>query len=526
MKKAIELIRVSTQGQADDDKAGIPAQRASNRRTAAAAGLEIVRTIELTDVSGTAVLRSPEIQELLRLIESPDIEGVVAREFSRLMRPERFEDFILLQAFADTKTVLYLPEGPIDLSTKAGSFMGGMRALMAGWERREILERMHGAQEEMRRAGKFASGQLPFGVAYENNRWSYTGEAEKIREAFRLVLTTSLPYAGIARRLNLGRTNLRCMLSNPIYSGWRVVDQKRDPSPAGYVPRPNGRQGYRKKIRRTPEEVIRIRVMDGIVSESDFAAVQEILSSRANREQAIRTKNQPRYMFNGFLRCAACGMPMYSHKNQTAEYYYCKLNGTRERQKDPAGGCRTPYVMAKKIEPKIDEMFSVRLQHESTLAGIAEHFAKQSKNRVAGQAHDPEAVKQQIELLKAKRTRILDSFYDGIIDRQQRDERLASVSSDIEAYKGLQSRLPANKPALDVDGLVDLLSVFAEMAYLPREDKRSLLRAAHAEVSVHGYTIKSLSLRALPISTHTDSRFPMAASVAIPPQALIIPINW
>src|ERR1043166_4772503 len=113
-KDVIELIRVSTEGQAALDRAGIPAQRAVNRKTAAQYDLNIVRSIEMSDVSGAAVLRAPEIQELLRLIEAPQIKGVVAKEFSRLMRPENFSDYVLLQAFAETNTVLYLPEGPID----------------------------------------------------------------------------------------------------------------------------------------------------------------------------------------------------------------------------------------------------------------------------------------------------------------------------------------------------------------------------------------------------------------------------
>ena len=55
-KKCIELIRVSTEGQAADDRASIPAQRAINRRTAANYGLDIVKSIEISDVSGASVL--------------------------------------------------------------------------------------------------------------------------------------------------------------------------------------------------------------------------------------------------------------------------------------------------------------------------------------------------------------------------------------------------------------------------------------------------------------------------------------
>src|SRR5580692_695872 len=102
MKKVLELIRVSTQGQAAGDRASIPAQRAVNRRTSAQYGLEIVHSIEIADVSGACVLLAPEMQQLIRRMQSPEIHGVVAREFSRLMRPENFEDFALLQAFVES----------------------------------------------------------------------------------------------------------------------------------------------------------------------------------------------------------------------------------------------------------------------------------------------------------------------------------------------------------------------------------------------------------------------------------------
>src|SRR5215510_11173481 len=133
-RNVIELIRVSTEGQAADDRAGIPAQREVNRRTAAQFGLTIVKSIEMSDVSGAAVLSAPEMQELLTLIESPDIHGVVAKEFSRLMRPEKFTDYALLQHFIDTNTILYLPDGPIDLASKLGRFFGTIRAAIAGLE--------------------------------------------------------------------------------------------------------------------------------------------------------------------------------------------------------------------------------------------------------------------------------------------------------------------------------------------------------------------------------------------------------
>jgi hypothetical protein len=92
MKRAIELVRVSTVGQASDDHASIESQRTLNRRTAAQYGLTIVKSIEMAGVSGTAVLLAPEFQEMIRLMADPEIHGVIAREFSRLMRPENYAE--------------------------------------------------------------------------------------------------------------------------------------------------------------------------------------------------------------------------------------------------------------------------------------------------------------------------------------------------------------------------------------------------------------------------------------------------
>jgi len=163
LKKVIELIRVSTEQQAASDRASIPAQRAVNARTCSQYDLEIVRTIEVTDVSGACVTTAPEIQELVRLMQAPEIHGVVTREFSRLMRPENFGDYALLQSFVDSKTVLYLPEGPIDLTSKSGRLMGAIRAAMAGMDRTEILERVWSAKEVKRKRGNWPRARLCWG---------------------------------------------------------------------------------------------------------------------------------------------------------------------------------------------------------------------------------------------------------------------------------------------------------------------------------------------------------------------------
>ena len=227
MKRCMELIRVSTSGQAAEDKASIPTQRAINRQTAVAYGLTIIKTIELSDVSGAQVLLAPEIQEMLRLMNDPEVHGVIVREFSRLMRPENFADYAMLQAFVDSETLLYLPDGPIDFSSDTGMLTGTMRAVMGGMERRELVRKMWRIKEQKRREGGFSQSRvcLPFGVAY-NSGWHFTNDAERVREAFRLVTAGNTSYSSVGRMVGISAFNLRNILRNPIYKGTNIYNDR------------------------------------------------------------------------------------------------------------------------------------------------------------------------------------------------------------------------------------------------------------------------------------------------------------
>ena len=70
MPKAIALVRVSTEEQAAEDRAGLPAQRVEIERIAAAHGLAIVEWVELHGVSGAAVLSDPRFDALLSRLRS------------------------------------------------------------------------------------------------------------------------------------------------------------------------------------------------------------------------------------------------------------------------------------------------------------------------------------------------------------------------------------------------------------------------------------------------------------------------
>jgi DNA invertase Pin-like site-specific DNA recombinase len=154
MKRVIELIRVSTEQQAGNDREGLNGQRDANKFTAQSNGLTIVKRFEIVDVSGANTLHCPEMQELLSWVERPEIEGIVCVMFSRLIRSQNNSDLAtFLDILRENNCLIYLPAEIIDPSTDSGLLIGGIQGLLAGQELRSLIKNMWRGKEAKRRRG-------------------------------------------------------------------------------------------------------------------------------------------------------------------------------------------------------------------------------------------------------------------------------------------------------------------------------------------------------------------------------------
>jgi DNA invertase Pin-like site-specific DNA recombinase len=492
MKRVIELIRVSTEGQADEDRASIPSQRAINRRTAAVYGLEIVKSVELVNVSGASILRTPEMQALLKSIEDPNIHGVVVREFSRVMRPDSFGDYVLFQTFQETGTILYLPDGPLDLNSKTGKLVAGLRAIIAGNELSEIRERIWSAKEEKRKAGKLGQSQLvlPFGVGYEEQRGFFYGpQAEKVREAFRRFMAGERSYAKLAELVGVTPRGMHVIMRNPIWKGWRVIDKKRDLSTSGRRTSADGRQGDRPKIKRSPDEVIRVKVIDNpILSEEEFLSVQRIMDMKSRMHWRSNPRAGHAFTYSGFLICGECGSLIYG-KFAKKHYYVCKTHAARPGAAPKK--CEAPNMKREQLELKLDEVFGVRLTSKdfiATLIGELESAYNSGaiRSRIA-------RLEGEVGKLRKKRERVLDAYFEGILQRNERDARLASLDKEMKFTEGMLMR-ETPKPALTVREMASAFSPLFDWQFLGRESKRRILQATIPEIHVRDYAVSGIAV--------------------------------
>ena len=204
-----------------------------------------------------------------------------------------------------------------------------------------------------RRRGELAQSSivLPFGVGYEEGKgFYYEPKAELVREAFRQFLAGNQSYAQLAKMVGVTPRGMHIILRNPIWTGWRVIDKKRDPSGAGKYASVNGRQADRRKVERAAEDVIRVQVIEKpLITPVEFETVQQIMDLKERKHWRSRTDYEHRFTYNGFLTCSSCGEVVHTALARH-DYYACKGRRT-------AHTCDTKYMGREKLEGVLDGLF-------------------------------------------------------------------------------------------------------------------------------------------------------------------------
>ena len=481
-KNVVELLRVSTSGQADEDRAGLPRQAEANRITISRHSLTVIRQYRLVDVSGAATLYAPEVQEMLSLIRSGQAQGIVTADFDRLLRPDDFRSLAILQDIKEAGALIYLPDQVIDLSTQAGFLMSGLQSVIAGNELVQIKKRMIGAKEEKRRQGKHPGNNLclPLGVGYDRKAeaYFYTPEAERVRELFDLFHMEGVHNLyEIGRRTGFSPQTVKNLLCNELYIGWRHYKQKRSPERRL---KDGGRRADRKKIVRAPDEVIRVKVInEPLVPETVFWEVQEVLAEKKQNFTSRRSEACELFLFKGMLRCGHCGAPMYTVPGGKAgpnkDYYYCRsLHASWRGKSEP---CPAHYLRREVVEAMVIRFITENLADKEFVAQALEDAL------MVGQDIQHDRAREEIEAklgkIEKKRKRAVALHLDGILEREDLDAALAEVASE----KGrLESKLEAMMAVRPVPSPEDLdawagqtSKAFAAFIFWKKAEKRKFL---------------------------------------------------
>lgn len=448
--RVVSLVRVSTVEQAAEGRGGLDRQRAVVARTIAAKNLDCIQAYELVGVSGTVTGRDPEIRETLARVLSGEVQGLVCADLDRLFRPDQPESFGILQVFKDSGALIYAGGDIYDLTQGSGLLFSSIRSAIAGYELTLMRERQQGAKEAKRRAGKCPTNRLTLGlgICYDRKTetWGFTPEIAKVKELFFAFDSGVHNYGELGRRFGLNPATVRVILQNPIYTGWRVISQKR----GGKRVSKSGKT-YRVKVARSDEEVIKNKVLEGVVPDELFERVQkEMQKTKYNFIERLRS-NDTVNLNAGVAFCACCGEPLQitsgkrrTEAGRTPGTHICKSNHYLYKKR--LGGCRQPHTRADWFDAATTELTATILGDPERLAAILEQSSKRQRESLIPFPGSLSSAELEAKLQK-RDARLLEAYEEGAISLAELKLKRTAIRNEREALAKLDT--PKSAPSHD-----------------------------------------------------------------------------
>lgn len=513
----IGVLRVSTDGQAGKDGEGLERQRASVRRIAERHGADL-QMIEIIDVSGSDVADSLvwNDQVLPALIRDPDAH-VAADALDRLVRADSF-DLRVLQRLKALRRRIYLPDQTYDLALPTDVMIVTMFAAVGGHEKASINRRANEGKEAHRKAGRWVSGSIAVGIAYDKktSRWGYTEDAALVRDAFRAYVEDRATADSLALRLGRSRGTMANILRNPLYKGLMVIDEKRGEP---YAKVRDGKQPHRRHVKRAPDEIISVRVYGGegqleqLVPDGMWDAAQARLRANAEGQSRSREVTAPQGYFSGFLRPAAApdvtvdagqGFVRYSLR-ETRHVVYAHTTGALHNNivrytcccKMPRfvasgiGRCDVGDPPAMRVNAAVDRYLADLTTDPEVLNGMR---ADLDEKRPDG-AVERRVLERKIEDVARREARLADLYVDGRIDRVVHDKRqdaLRAEKADLVDKLGRLDSTPEGPTVAQIEALGHAWKFDASWSHTA---KRAWLKRYVWAIHVSRKGVESITLR-------------------------------
>ncbi len=499
--RVVELVRLSTEEQYGDGRVGILRQKEENKRTVDKHHLTIDHSIELIDVSGTSVMKTPEIKNLVKLMGEGRIQGVVISDVDRLLRLDDFRDLSLLQEFIDHNVLIYLPDNVIDLNTQSGFLFGGIQSIISGNELTQIKKRMLNAKEIKRKQGGHPNSDLslPMGVGYNRKKESYYYNKDSliVKEIFNLFYNKSIHnYRELERITGVKHRTIYNLLQNKLFIGVREYRYKR--SNVKNI-REDGRQGDRKKILRSEDEVIsNIVINEPLIDQSVFQSVQIIIKNRREKYHIKRKNGNEKFLYSSFLRCGYCGSKIYSATGSGShrDYYACSL-------KKSVSECASYYLRRELFDNTITHFISNELSSKIYLNKLINYVMSVI----------PDSIENKVNLLatelkshQIKKEKLLDLYLDNIYSKNELEEKNQIIS---EKIRYLEIEIDQNKKILlstDSNFIKRCLAIVSRMATgfseLSVTEKRKFIRETFPSFTLVKEGVKSFTLSVCALGSH------------------------
>ena len=461
-KQVALYARVSSEQQAEAKT--IESQLAEIRARIAADGFDLTPVLEFVDdgYSGSTVVR-PALERLRDVAAAGGMDRLYVHCPDRFARNYAYQVLLLDELTQRGVEVIFLNRPPGQ--TPEDQLLLQVQGVIAEYERAKFLERSrrgkrHAAQEG--RVGILC--HAPYGYRYVNKQQGggearfemVFDEARVVQQVFVWVGEKRCTINEVCRRLHQAGIRTQTskehwdhktiwdMLKNPAYKGEAAFGKTRWMPVGPRLRAPRGRPAHSRRgyagNDAPKEEWITIPV-PALVDVALFDSVQEQLEE--NRRRARISEKGSRYLLQGLLVCAKCG------------YAYCgRTNDERNAYYRCGGAMNIPRQGFERVcwnkELRMDQADVAVWQEVCRLLENPQRLEQEYRQRLQPQQqpHEHEGMLAQMSKLRRGIARLIDSYADGLIDKQEFEPRVTRMR---ERMQHLEEQLQHLKEESEVE---------------------------------------------------------------------------
>jgi site-specific DNA recombinase len=516
--------RVSSEHQAEANT--IDSQVAALRERITADGGDLRRVLEFIDAgySGSSLVR-PALERLRDVAAAGGLDRLYVHCPDRLARHYAYQ-VLLLEELAQRGVEVIFLNRPLG-HTPEDELLLQVQGVIAEYERAKFLERSRRGKRHAAQAGRVGVlCHAPYGYRYvpkpeggEDARFDIVDdEARVVQQVFMWVGQERCTINAVCRRLHQAGIRTRTgkehwdhktiwdMLKNPAYKGEAAFGKTRwtPVGPRLHAPRgrpAHSRRGYSGK--EVPKDEWITIPVPALVETAVFEAVQAQLDE--NRRRARIPAKGSRYLLQGLLICIQCGYAYCGRTNDARHAYYRCAGAMNIPRQGFARVCwNKPLRMDQTDAAVWHEVCQLLAQPERLEQAYRQRLHPQAQS----QAH--QGLETQIGKLRRGMARLIDSYAEGLIDKQEFEPRVTRMRARVQHLEAQVEHLKAEREMEEELRLVvGRLETFAAKVYngLQQADfqtRREIIRSLVKRVEVDQQHIR-IVFRVSPTSVPPSS---------------------
>jgi len=363
-----------------------------------------------------------------------------------------------------------------------------VQGIVSEYERAKIMERSRrGKKHAAQRGSLNVMSGAPFGYRYVSVHEGggqarfepVSGQAQIVKQIFEWIGVHRCSLSEVCRRLQQAGERTKTgkstwsrqavwhILQNPAYYGkaafgkTRMIERSKSVRlrPARGRPAQHRKSSVPKPV--DQKDWVLVPVPPLIESDLYRAAHRQLVQNRSRARMGVR---RPGYLLQGLLACSECRYAYYGKTTRqkgaggrVRDFIYYRCSGTDGYRFGGERICTNPQVTGKFIEPSVWTEVCTLLKNPQRLED-----AFQEKVAVGSSPGNLDALKAQLAKLQRGLERLIDTYSEGAIEKEQFTPRLSRTKAQIAE---LEARIRAQAEGADRrEELQSLVDHFRKLA--------------------------------------------------------------